>query len=308
MLTHNTQARLDWILRGTIAAAVIASLAAIGGYFHLFGGMSDVLLLYGRARGTFNDPNVLGAFLVLPALLLLQRILAEGSARALRAAVALMIVLAALFLSFSRAAFGQFVVCAFAATLLTFATTSSARQRLRILVTGIGAIALVVMLLVLLLSFGTIDALLQQRLAVEQSYDAGHFGRFGRYILGAQLGLEQPLGIGPLQFYRYFTEDPHNTFLNTFMSGGWLGGFSYLTLTLVTLTAGLRFIAVPTPWRPTYQVIYIAFVGTVVESGIIDIDHWRHYFLILGLLWGLMAATQAWTRERSQSPEPFLST
>jgi hypothetical protein len=24
---------------------------------------------------------------------------------------------------------------------------------------------------------------------------------------------------------------------------------------------------------------------------IIDIDHWRHYFLILGLLWGLMAAS-----------------
>ena len=28
------------------------------------------------------------------------------------------------------------------------------------------------------------------------------------------------------------------------------------------------------------------------ESAIIDIDHWRHYFLILGVLWGLMAASR----------------
>jgi hypothetical protein len=84
------------------------------------------------------------------------------------------------------------------------------------------------------------------------------------------------------------------------MSGGWLGGLSYLTLTLVTLVAGLRFILAATPWRTTYQVIYIAFVGTAFESAIIDIDHWRHYFLILGLLWGLMAATQAWLREEVQ--------
>jgi hypothetical protein len=31
----------------------------------------------------------------------------------------------------------------------------------------------------------------------------------------------------------------------------------------------------------------------VFESAIIDTDHWRHYFLILGVLWGLMLATRA---------------
>ena len=29
-----------------------------------------------------------------------------------------------------------------------------------------------------------------------------------------------------------------------------------------------------------------------VEGAIIDIDHWRHYFLILGALWGLMVASR----------------
>jgi hypothetical protein len=47
-----------------------------------------------------------------------------------------------------------------------------------------------------------------------------------------------------------------------------------------------------TPWRPVYHVIFAAYAGVIGESIIIiDIDHWRHDFLILGALWGLMAAT-----------------
>src|SRR5215467_4879683 len=77
MLGANTQARLAYLMRGTLAAGLVASLVAIAAYFHVFGGLSDLFLLYGRARGTFNDPNVLGAFLVLPALIAFQRTLTE---------------------------------------------------------------------------------------------------------------------------------------------------------------------------------------------------------------------------------------
>ena len=118
------------------------------------------------------------------------------------------------------------------------------------------------------------------------------FGRFGRYALGFDLMLVSPFGVGPLQFSKlFFPEDPHNTFLNSFMSGGWLAGFAYLTLSLVTAARGFRFVFVRTPWQPAYHVVYAAYLGVVAESAIIDIDHWRHYFLILGVLWGLMAAT-----------------
>jgi hypothetical protein len=34
--------------------------------------------------------------------------------------------------------------------------------------------------------------------------------------------------------------------------------------------------------------MYAAYLGVAVEGAIIDIDHWRHYFLILGALWGMM--------------------
>jgi len=59
----------------------------------------------------------------------------------------------------------------------------------------------------------------KQRASFDQSYDEGRFGRFGRHILGAQMALELPFGIGPLQFTKFFPEDTHNSYLNAFMSG-----------------------------------------------------------------------------------------
>src|SRR5262245_16648665 len=292
MLGANTQARLACLMRGTLAAGLVAALVAIAAYFHLFGGVSDLFLLYGRARGTFNDPNVLGAFLVLPALMAFQRMLAGRLSAALGSGIILLVMLTALLLSFSRAAWGQFAVAALLLMGMMFATSRTPSERLRIVLVAMGGTLVALFLLAALLSVGQIADLFKERATLDQNYDLGHLGRFGRYILGFDLMLDRPLGIGALQFSKgYFSEDPHNTFLNTFMSGGWLGGLAYLALTLVTAVRGLRFVFVRTPWQPTYHVVYAAFLGVAGESAIIDIDHWRHYFLILGLLWGLMAAT-----------------
>jgi hypothetical protein len=290
MLGTNTQRRLELLMRGYLAAALIASLAAVAGYFHLLGGALDMFVLYDRARGTFNDPNVLGAFLVLPGLLVLQRMLAGR--RLIRSTLMLLLMLAALLLSFSRGAWGQFAFAAALMMALTFVTSRSSGERLRILIVAVLGLVAVVVFVTALLSIPQVADLFKERATLEQSYDVGRFGRFGRYLLGADLALEHPLGIGPLQFARYFTEDAHNTFLNAFMSGGWLTGFAYLTLSVVTVAMATRFVFVRTPWQPIYHAVYAAYVGTVAESAIIDIDHWRHYFLILGVLWGLMAVSR----------------
>ena len=118
---------------------------------------------------------------------------------------------------------------------------------------------------------GEVSQLFSERAALEQDYDTGRFGRFGRYGLGADIALEHPLGIGPLQFWLLFVEDPHNSFLNAFLSGGRLAGFCYLALAVVTIVVGERLL-VRTPWQPIYHAIYAAYVGTIAESAIIDID------------------------------------
>jgi hypothetical protein len=48
-----------------------------------------------------------------------------------------------------------------------------------------------------------------------------------------------------------------------------------------------RFLFVRTPWRPVYHVIFAAYAGVIGEGIIIDIEHWRHYFLILGAAVGI---------------------
>jgi hypothetical protein len=291
MLGENTESRLRLLLGGYTAAAAVAAVAGIAGYFRLFPG-SDLFLLYDRARGTFNDPNVLGAFLVLPALLAFQRVLSGRLLQATRAGFLLLLLLAGIFLSFSRGAWGQFALAAALIMVLEFITTRSARERLRIAVFAVLGVLLVAAFIAVLLSLEQVSGLFKERASLGQSYDVGHTGRFGRHLLGLLLTLDHPLGIGPLQFHKIFPEDPHNAYLNAFVSGGWLSGFSYLALAVATLAMGLRFVFVTTPWRPIYLAVYAAYVGLAIESVIIDTDHWRHYFLVLGVLWGLMAASK----------------
>ena len=293
---EDTAARLDLLRRGLIVGAVIASLAGIAGYFHLVPGGQDLLTLYDRARGTFKDPNVLGAFLILPALFALQSVVTDRPGKSIRSAIALAIMALALLLAFSRAAWGGLILTASFMFILMVLTSQSRAQRSRIIVTAMVAIAFVAVLLVILLSFDSVSDMFKQRASFDQSYDEGRFGRFGRHILGAQMALDLPFGIGPLQFHRYFPEDTHNSYLNAFMSGGWISGICYPALVFVTVILGFRHIFVRVPWQRPYLAIFSAFLGTVGESFIIDTDHWRHYWLMLGAMWGMFAAAQPYTR------------
>ncbi len=296
MLAVNTRRRLEVLLSGCLAGAVLASVAAIGGYFELFGGLSGLFVRHARAQGTFNDPNVLGAFLCVPALIALQRtLMGRGISRVAHAAL-LLLICAALLLSFSRGAWGNFAFSGALLLFLMFLTARSAIERLRVVMTAGAGVVLLVVFLIALLSIDAVGDLFRQRANLEQSYDLGPMGRFGRHVRGFMLALDHPLGIGPLQFGRYFPEDAHNSYLNAFVSGGWLAGFSYLALIGATLVAATRQVLAPTPWRPTMLVVYAGFVGTAAESLIIDSDHWRHYALLIGVMWGLTLASAAYRR------------
>ena len=290
-LTTNTEARLSALMRGCMTAGVIAAAAGIVGYFRLIPGSAE-LLLYDRARGTFKDPNVFGAFLVLPALLALQMIVAGRFIQAARGMALFALFAVGILLSFSRAAWGQFALTGAMALALTFLTTRSVNQRLRIVLMAMAGVAAMALLISALLSIDMVANLFKERMSLDQEYDVGQMGRFGRHVLGALLALDVPFGIGPLQFSKIFPEDPHNSYLNAFMSGGWLAGVCYPTLVLLTLAFGLRYLFVATPWQPIMIAVYCAYAGMMIESLIIDSDHWRHVFLLLGVLWGLIAATQ----------------
>ncbi len=290
-----TLERLDLLRRGLMVGALVASLAGIAGYFHLIPGNPDLFTLYSRASGTFKDPNVLGAFLILPALFALQSVVSDPFGKAVRNSVLLGVVALAVLLSFSRAAWGQLVFTSAFLLVLMYLTAQSQPQRSRLVILTAVAIVIAILGVALLLSFNSIGGLFKERAALEQSYDAGRFGRFGRYVLGAQMALDLPLGIGPLQFSKFFPEDTHNSYLNAFMSGGWVSGVCYPALILTTVLVGFRYVFVRVPWQRLYLVVFAAFLGTVGESVIIDTDHWRHFWMMLGIMWGLFAATSKYS-------------
>jgi hypothetical protein len=296
VLSEDTAARLDMLRRGLIVGALIAASAGIAGYFNLIPGGHDLLTLYDRARGTFKDPNVLGAFLILPALFVLQSVVSERLKRSLRSSVALVIVVLAILLAFSRAAWGGLAITSVFMLTLMVLTSPSNAERSRIIVMSVVATVIMVTLVTMLLSFDSVGELFKQRASFDQSYDEGRFGRFGRHILGAQMALDLPLGIGPLQFHKYFPEDTHNSYLNAFMSGGWIAGICYPALVFVTVIMGFRHVFVRVPWQRAYLAIFAAFLGTVGESFIIDTDHWRHFWMMLGAMWGMFTAAQRYQR------------
>jgi hypothetical protein len=301
VVSEDTKARLDMLRGGLIVGATIAAIAAIAGYFNLIPGGYDLLTLYGRARGTFKDPNVLGAFLILPALFVLQNVITERIGKALRSAIALGIMALAILLAFSRAAWGGLILTAAFMLALMVLTSRSNIERSRIVVVTVAVMLIVALLIAVLLSFDSISEMFQQRASLDQSYDEGRFGRFGRHILGADMALDLPFGIGPLQFHRYFPEDTHNSYLNAFMSGGWLSGVTYPATVFLTVIIGFRHIFVRVPWQRSYIVIFSAFLGTVGESFVIDTDHWRHFFMMLGAMWGMFAAAQTY-KTRGAAP------
>ncbi|MEZ5800393.1 MAG: hypothetical protein R3D29_07870 [Nitratireductor sp.] len=176
----------------------------------------------------------------------------------------------------------------------------TAKIRLKYIVLGVAGVVAVVLMLGIALQFDAVSDLFTQRLKVVQDYDGGREGRFARHWAGYYLALSKPLGIGPLEFGYIFTEDTHNIFVKALMDYGWIGFISLVTLFIWTLVAGFKLLFRQRPWLPYYQIAYVVFVGHLLIGNVIDIDHWRHFYLMTGIVWGGIALESRLLRERRQ--------
>ncbi|MEL6967226.1 MAG: O-antigen ligase family protein [Pseudomonadota bacterium] len=277
--------RLRTIMRGYVLGATITALFGIAGYFNAFPGAS-MFTLYDRAMGVFQDPNVFGPFLVLPTIYLVYGLLFRSLSIAPIRAVLLMILLFGIFLSFSRAAWGLVVFSGGLLYFFSLITQTDPAVRLRLILMGFAGLAAVALALLVALQFEAVYEMFEVRAKVVQEYDGAEVGRFARHWIGFAWALENPLGIGPLEFGLTLGEDTHNIWVKSLMAYGWLGFFSYLTITVITLVAGGRLIGRTRPWQPYLHCAYAAYVGHLLVGWVIDLDHWRHVFLITGIIWG----------------------
>jgi O-antigen ligase len=287
------------LARVVITAWIAAAAATVGlgliGYFGLTG---ELFTRYGRAAGGFEDPNVFGPFLVFPFVVLIRRAMTERLGLALWSALLALIVVIGVFLSFSRAAWGLAVLCALLMAALLFITERSAAARARYIGLALAGTVVVAVVLAAALSIPAVSDLFQERAQIVQDYDAGQLGRFQRHAIGFNMMLDHPLGIGALQLGRLLGEDEHDIWLKTLTTYGWLGFTAYLTLVLWTLAAAFPLLFRTSPLQALAQVAYIVFLGHIVIATVIDIDHWRHVYLLFGLLWGAIAADRVAAHRR----------
>jgi len=217
------------------------------------------------------------------------------------------VLVVALLLAFSRGAWFHFAVSALAMIALAFVTAQRQNTRLRIFVMSAIAIGVLAAFVAILLTVPAIHKMFEVRAHLLQSYDVGQGGRFRLQEQALSALLQAPNGLGPFGFSNTHLTQQHNVYLQAFLVYGWVGAMAYVLLLFWTLVIGLRTVFVRTPWQPYIITAVAAFVGEIAEGFVIDTDHWRHFFLLLGIIWGLAVATFRHLRKTQPRPPPSYS-
>jgi hypothetical protein len=292
--------RLKLIFNAWTAAAVITALCGIIGYFHALPGF-EIFTRYDRAMGVFQDPNVFGPFLIAPSIYLLHGIL-TGKIRHLPIRASALAILAfGVLLSFSRAAWAMFVFSEMMMVLIMFIKERSGAFRLKVLVMTLCGVVLGVVSIVAALQTPAISGLLEQRTKLVQDYDGDRLGRFERHKLGFLNAMSEPLGIGPMVFSTIYPEDEHNIWLKSLTTYGWLGLVTYIGLVWTSIWFGIRYMLRDRPWQPYLMAAWITLCGHELIGNVIDTDHWRHHFMLFGVVWGCAALERKYQKERART-------
>jgi hypothetical protein len=233
----------------------------------------------GRAKGLIDDPNMYGSFLI-PAVMFCAYLLTRTRTSKIMLLGAMLVILMGIFFSLSRIALVASLVCLFA---YIFFQNRRNPRRLLLIILGL------IMSAVLLPGIASIASpefseRFLERLTIAQPYDLGEQGRYGRYLLVLPMILQNPIGVGVLQLEKIFPEPIHNIWLSSFVNYGWGGGISYVWLAIGSVVVSLR------NYRRTQNdipiVLMASLIGIVMCATLHEGEHWRHMWLLFGLVWG----------------------
>jgi hypothetical protein len=305
LFTQDTVRRLATLRSAYVMSGVVASLVGTLGYFDIYFNFIpglDVFSLNERAVAGFKDPNVLGCFLIPPLTWLIEGFIVDKIR--LHNLIASIIIFVGLLLAFSRAAWGSFAISAVLLIYFLYVSQPDRRLRNRVIFFVAGGIVVALGIFAVLGSVEVVHQMFADRARL-QVYDFGsdNHARFQLQADSIREILIHPLGMGPWGFAHMTGWVSHNSYLGAFLNQGWIGGVAYLLLTALTLSIGFKALWVRSPWQTFLIATYGPFVGLVLEAFVIDTDHWRHYYLLLGIIWGLAAANMGYRRQQLRSAE-----
>jgi O-antigen ligase len=273
------QRRAALVVRAYLVAALLSAAIGLLALFVSFPGHESLLLYGDRAKGLFKDPNVFGPFLIPAALLLVEELITPRLLTVGRIVKSLLlgVLVLGIFMSYSRAAWVSLLFGGFVLIAIHMLRPRFARRAPLVLVLVAVLAAVVVGGIV-----ATGSERFQQRASL-QSYDAQ---RFGTQKEGLALAQEHPLGVGPGGFERYSPRSAHSTYVRVAAEYGIVGLVSLVAVFAVTLWYALE---VAFTRSDTFGIgsaaLLGAWCGLLLSSGVVDTLHWRHFWLVAGLIW-----------------------
>jgi hypothetical protein len=127
-----------------------------------------------------------------------------------------------------------------------------------------------------------------ERARLFQDYDVASTGRFAAQARAVESATTNPLGVGPGRSADEFGLEPHNLYLHVITEGGWIAGLAFWSFLALTLAKSVPLLRCPWLFGRETQVVFAAIAGILLQSFFIDSTHWRHLYLLLGLLWALI--------------------
>lgn len=271
------------MLRGTLLVGVVSSLLCMFAYVGAIP-YAEQLMLHARATGGFKDPNVFAAWLVPSFIFAFSSALENPKRFNLYYACAAAICGIGLLLAFSRGAWGHTAVSLFIAYFLQRITPDPEgkwRQPqpvfwICVAIATVGVVAY----------FSQNDefmALWELRFG-KQDYDQE---RFSAQRQGWVRGVQSMFGVGPGRVDNVIGMNVHNTYLHVLLETGWISFLSYLGFLGLSIARATR-LALSAPLaqdRLYFRIASATLVGVALESWIVDILHWRHFWYIAALAW-----------------------
>ena len=233
-----------------------------------------------RAKGFFDDPNVFGAFMAIPLGLALAELVEPRLLRWRRPWLFLIVMTsgAAILFSFSRAAWlNAFIVVV---TMVSVYALRREGGRQVVATVGVGLVAAAVLIPFVVVT-GSTSFLLGR--AQFQTYDTA---RFHGQDASFELARTHVFGIGPGEYADVVGIAAHSSYLRALGEEGVLGLVLIAGLFLVTLVlAWGNVVAGRTTFGISAGVLFGLWVGLLATSFFIDTLHWRHLWLVAGLIW-----------------------
>jgi O-antigen ligase len=276
-----------------IYTAIIASATMAG----VLGVLANLRLLPGpvdwyfagengiRISPFFQDPNVYSPFLCFGFALVLTYF---WDKKKIPIAFALLApIMLSILLSFSRAGWLNLAVTGFMFLSLTLFVQGDRLAKNRFIILAAAAFSIIIIAFPVMVEVFGVGETLQMRMQI-QHYDSE---RFAAQELAYNVSLENPLGIGPGHFtgrhhfpQSDFLVDPHNIYLKILVERGWLGFASFFGIIGYCFFVGLHAIK-RNPMRAQYSIALLsALTGIMVNGLFISAIHWRHLYIVIGLI------------------------